>query len=227
MFEAKKIRTKTVGDELREARNLLNFSLKEVSRQINIPVNYLEQIETGNYDNKLADVYLIGYLKKYAQLLELDPVEIVNKFKKEKGIKKQNGLTKERKSVFKKVSLSNKPVYITPKRITLVLAIVFIGLIFGYFWRQLSYVLFPPEIEVFYPESSEAVVYKDNIEIYGKTDQGTQVTINGKRITVDNNGCFRKKVYLNEGLNNLVIEAKDLLGRKHTINKKVIFIKSD
>jgi len=88
-------------------------------------------------------------------------------------------------------------------------------------------VLFPPEIEVFYPESSEAVVYKDNIEIYGKTDQGTQVTINGKRITVDNNGYFRKKVYLSEGLNNLVIEAKDLLGRKHTINKKVIFIKSD
>jgi len=61
-------------------------------------------------------VYLIGYLKKYAQLLELDPVEIVNKFKKEKGIKKQNGLTKEKKSVFKKVSLSNKPVYITPKK---------------------------------------------------------------------------------------------------------------
>ncbi|MGC8872978.1 MAG: helix-turn-helix domain-containing protein [Chloroflexia bacterium] len=74
-----------VGDTLRERREERGLTLDDVSRQTRIRREYLEALESSQYDRLPADVYVRGFLRAYAQLLGLDPTETVRAYEKERG----------------------------------------------------------------------------------------------------------------------------------------------
>ena len=211
MFKTKEIKTNTLGDKLKDTRESMKMPLRQASEKTNIPLNYLEYLEAGDYDELPADVYIVAYLKKYAEILNLNIEETVKQFKAEKGIIVD--LPKDSKS-------SNKAV-ITPKRLTLVLAIIVIALIFGYFWHQLSYLLSPPSIKITQP-ASDLTTSQRFVEVSGQTESDVYLTINGKEVYVDSRGYFKSAINLELGLNILKIEAKDRLGKTNTIIRRVM-----
>jgi cytoskeleton protein RodZ len=73
------------GDLLRQARLEKKLDLDEISATINVRVAQLKAIEDGHIDQLPGMTYATGFVKSYAMLLKLDPVEIVNKFKAEHG----------------------------------------------------------------------------------------------------------------------------------------------
>jgi len=74
---------KTVGDNLRKAREEKNITLEEVSEKLKIKVAQLKAIENNEIDKLPGKIYGIGFVKVYANYLELDSKEIVSRFKKE------------------------------------------------------------------------------------------------------------------------------------------------
>jgi len=159
MFKTKEIKTNTLGDKLKDTRESMKMSLGQVSEKTNIPSNYLEYLEAGDYDELPADVYIIAYLKKYAEILNLNIEEIIKQFKAEKGVIVD----------LPKKSKNDKGVVITPKRLTLVVGIIVIALIFGYFWHQLSYLLSPPSIKITQP-ASDLTTSQRFVEVSGQTE---------------------------------------------------------
>lgn len=215
MFKTKEIKTYTLGDKLKDVRESMKMPLWQASKKTNIPLNYLEHLEQGNYEELPADIYVVAYLKKYAEILNLNIEEILELFKAERGI-----IADSPKSSKK----NRKGVVITPKRLTLVLVIIGIALIFGYFWHQLSYLINPPNIKITQPVS-DLTTNQRFIEVSGQTESDVHLTINGKEIYVDSRGYFRSAIDLELGLNILKIEAKDRFGKTSTVIRKVMVIR--
>src|SRR3990167_4348468 len=63
---------KSLGEIFKERRVELNLSLKEVESATNIRAAHLEAIEEGLVDRFLSKVYMYGFMRQYAQFLELD-----------------------------------------------------------------------------------------------------------------------------------------------------------
>jgi len=224
MFKTKEIKTQTLGDKLKNARESIKMTFKEISARINIPINYLEYLEQGDYEKLPADVYAVAYLKKYAEILNLNIEKAVEQFKLERGL--ANTLSQHQKSSERSKSFGNrKPLLlITPKRVGLVVTIVILSLIFGYFWRQLNYLIYPPGIKISQP-ASDITIQEDFIKVLGRTEPHVYLTINGQEVYVDSRGHFQSVINLDAGLNILKIEAKDRFGKTSTVIRRVMVTK--
>lgn len=70
-----------IGDTLRNAREARKLTLKDVSKETNIVVKYLEALENEEFDKFPSETYLLGFLRSYAEFLRLDPDELVQAYK--------------------------------------------------------------------------------------------------------------------------------------------------
>lgn len=69
-----------VGDTLRNSREVSGVTLEEVSKDLDIPIILLEQIEDGN-TGAFKDVFeLKEYIRKYAKYIGLNPDEVIDDF---------------------------------------------------------------------------------------------------------------------------------------------------
>jgi len=71
----------TITTILRQAREQKGVSLKDVEGQTRIPVKYLQALEGAGENGLLADeMYLIPFLRSYANFLGVDPNQAVTRF---------------------------------------------------------------------------------------------------------------------------------------------------
>ena len=69
-----------IGNQLRKAREATGITLDEVSSDLDIKVNVLDNIENGNI-GCFKDIYLLkDYIQEYSKYLGLDPEKMVNQF---------------------------------------------------------------------------------------------------------------------------------------------------
>ncbi len=69
-----------VGDTLKNSREVSGVTLEEVSKDLDIPVILLEQIEDGNI-GAFSDIFkLKEYIRKYSKYLGIDSDDIMNTF---------------------------------------------------------------------------------------------------------------------------------------------------
>ncbi|MGL4685158.1 MAG: helix-turn-helix domain-containing protein [Commensalibacter sp.] len=73
----------TVGTVLRARREQLGWSLDEVSKRLRIRQEFLNALEEGQIDKLPGIVYASGFLRAYAELLNLNTDEILQRFKSE------------------------------------------------------------------------------------------------------------------------------------------------
>jgi cytoskeleton protein RodZ len=70
------------GRSYQETRKKYNLSIADVAYHLRIQASYIEAIETGQYEKIPGQIYVIGFLKSYAEFLGLDGEYIVAEIKK-------------------------------------------------------------------------------------------------------------------------------------------------
>ena len=70
-----------VGESLKQGRIRRKTSLIKISKILNISINYLEAIENDEFSKTPGGVYTIGFIRTYANYLNLDSNEIINTYK--------------------------------------------------------------------------------------------------------------------------------------------------
>ncbi|MEC7266197.1 MAG: RodZ domain-containing protein [Pseudomonadota bacterium] len=70
-----------IGTALRDARVARNLSLAEVSALLRIREAHLEAIELEDFEQLPGNVYVIGFIRTYAQYLELNESDMIMRFK--------------------------------------------------------------------------------------------------------------------------------------------------
>jgi transcription termination factor Rho len=69
--------TANLGEQLRQAREKRQLSLKQVESETKIPEDCLQQFEDNHFDFDLPAIYRRGFLKIYSQFLGLDPAKFI------------------------------------------------------------------------------------------------------------------------------------------------------
>jgi cytoskeleton protein RodZ len=73
----------TVGQDLRKARQRKGEDLAQASAVLKIRKDYLDALEESKFDAIPGRAYIIGFIRTYAQYLGLDPVECIDRVKRE------------------------------------------------------------------------------------------------------------------------------------------------
>ena len=103
-------------------------------------------------------------------------------------------------------------------RLTYIALAAFFLIIIGYAYFEARGLLFGPSITV---TSEVTEVHDPLIRIAGKADRISSLSMNGKTISVTEDGVFEEQYLLAEGYNRIVLDAKDKYGRT---SRKVIEI---
>ena len=70
----------TIGERLEEARKRKGISIREAAEATKIRGDYLHKFESNQFDIKLPEIYVRGFLRIYANYLKLSPEKIVNDY---------------------------------------------------------------------------------------------------------------------------------------------------
>ncbi len=215
-FKTKKIITpRTVGSKLKLARRRKKLSIEQAEEGTKVRAKYLKAIESDDWREFPSRIYVLGYVRRYAEYLDLESKKILSEFEAEFG-RSWHGpkIKKTQKRLFENV-------VITPKLIIGVLAFIFIFALVSYIVFSINKFSRPPEVTIIHPV--EEVVLDKNILIEGKTLDTAIVEINSQLVNVSDDGAFSQKVELIEGLNIFEIKAKNRLGKESYKSLKVIY----
>jgi cytoskeleton protein RodZ len=75
---------KKFADELKSAREEKGLPLKQISVKTRIDLKFLQAIENADFDI-MPDLYMRAFIKEFAQLIDLDTAEILQKFENAKA----------------------------------------------------------------------------------------------------------------------------------------------
>ncbi len=78
-----------VGDRLRQAREQKGITVAEAGARLHILSSYINAMENGRYGVLPGTVFLRGYVRSYARLLELNEDEVVGQLDRELGTTKE------------------------------------------------------------------------------------------------------------------------------------------
>jgi len=70
-----------VGSIFRDARLGKGLTMEQVSDETNISKRFLQGIEADNFDGFPGEVYILGFLRNYAEFLGLDAAKIIERYR--------------------------------------------------------------------------------------------------------------------------------------------------
>lgn len=211
-FETKKLSMETLGEYLLEVRHQFGYTLEEVSQKTGIYEKFIHYIETGKYHLLPPGVYVLGFLKKLAQVYNISCEDLLAQYRKERGIVEHQASEKlagqkNWKEWFKKIT-------ITPKLLTVSGSVAVGAIAFLYIVFQVFAINKTPDLVISEPQN-DAVINGTSINVAGTTEPGITVSINGQNVFVDPDGKFRTTIGVAPGQKELKIEAANKFGKKN------------
>lgn len=199
-FTRKKVESLTLGEKLRKLRSDFRMSLVDVSKATRIQVKYLELLESGEYEKLPADVYVRGFLRSYARYLNVDEQTLVRLYERERHI--QENLDRENTRNTKHVTHSFTPtsIVITSRSVAVAVIALLVAGAFFYLYQEFKSFAADPELVILEPQYG-ATIESNEVVVQGKTDKGSQVSLNNQTIFVDGEGLFSDKLFLQPGIN--------------------------
>src|SRR5712691_8977075 len=121
-----------LGDQLRAQRERKGITLGQAAADTRIREKFLKALEDGDYQSLPGAVYTRGFLRNYAEYLDLETDELVALFQQERGGGPPEPSAKRSFKPYRPVlhrSLIFRPVVFVP-----VLILAFVGSFLGYIY---------------------------------------------------------------------------------------------
>lgn len=198
-----------IGKVLSDARKHKKFTLDDVHKFVKIHPKFLKALEEGDYEVFSNEIHAKGFLKNYAEFLELDVDRILALWRREYGDK--FGI--ESSKNFKVKKLDSAKLVVTPGLILTIASIFLIFGFFGYLFYQYRSYSGAPKLEIYSPKNN-IVVNSEVLDVTGKTDRDSVLLINNQRVILDKDGTFATSIKLKSGLNTLSFLSVNKLGKE-------------
>ncbi|NCS32372.1 helix-turn-helix domain-containing protein [bacterium] len=204
---------KRVGDILKEKRLEQGKTLEDLSKITKIRKYFLSAIEDGRYEDLPDMVYVKGFIQSYSQALGLDPEKVLPFYRRE--------FAEEQKEYKETKELTSKPlITITFGKVFAVIVAVGLTIFLGILFTQYKQFSNAPILIVDSPSDQFSTEQK-KISVFGTTDSGNIVTINGEEVRLSASGNFELSYTLEDGLNKIIISVENKLGKKTEITRTV------
>ena len=214
----------SLGEQLRAQRERKGITLEQAAADTRIREKFLTALEAGDYPALPGAVYTRGFLRNYAEYLDLETDELVALFQQERGGAPPEPTPKRTFKPYRPVvhqSLIFRPVVFVP-----VLIIAFVGLFLGYMYYQFTTFATLPKLEITDP-STDGLSASGDLFVRGVTVPGGRVTVTvypGPEVLdlrSGDDGNFGVSVNLNPGSNHLVVEVLDAAGKTNHVSRTI------
>jgi cytoskeletal protein RodZ len=201
------------GDKLKTARLKKRLSLEDVSKKLQIRLEYLSALEREEYGTLPSGLYGRQFLKEYCRFLSLNFKQII-------ALTPLNG-NKTDENPFSQKILRKHKFLIFPKLVRSLIFITLFLICILYLLIYFRQLISPPNLSVAYPDKN-LVTNELIIEVKGKSDPETEIQINNTNIMSAKDGSFSQEIKLKQGLNKLTISAKKKYGEEIIIQRQVL-----
>jgi cytoskeletal protein RodZ len=212
---------KTVGQLLKEERLKQRKTIEDVFLKTKIPEASLEALESDKFDKLPSKTFVKGFIRNYAQELNLDPEKILAVFRRDHDIETK---TKVEPKDGKKAIEEN---FIwTPKTTIVLLFVLVLTFVGGFLFLQIRSYIFSPVLVVKAPKDN-SIVRDFSVTVQGNTIADAQLSINNSVVSVDLDGNFSYKLKLLPGENIIKIKALNRWGKQTEVIRRVLVDKTD
>jgi cytoskeletal protein RodZ len=219
----------SLGDRLRAARALKRASLGDAELATSVATKYLRALEQGHLADLPAEVYVVGFLRRYARWLALDPTEVITAYRQEVALAaatRPHTVLSRSQLVRPLQPLVSRPILMTPERFVGVAVSVGVLLVIGYVWFQVKSFAAAPPLDVATAVDNQ-VVSVDTLTLAGSTDAAATLVINGQTVPVDPTGRFSATIRLVDGVNTIELRAQNRTDKETVKVLKVLATLAD
>lgn len=202
---------KKLGEILKEQRVARHLSTEEVASELLFKKEVVQALEDGDWGALPEAATVKGFIKNYADLLELDSGHLLALHRAEYDERKYTTPQAKRKR-----RLMFTPNLIPP--LTFAIAAV---TFFVYLAVQYTSILSAPKVEIYTPQN-DITTAAAVIEVSGKAEEDTTVSIDGELVPIDESGNFNYQMKLEDGRNVIEVVASKRLSPK---TKKTIVVR--
>lgn len=218
-FTQKKIHfdAETISEQLRLKRQDLGLKLEKVAKETRINIKYLNALEKGRFDLLPSGLYGKNYLREYANYLRLDAESLLDLYGNE-----AIGAVKVREGELFNTQVVKRHYFLSfPRIIRGFLIILGVAIAGVYLIFRLKGIVSPPKLEIYTPLDN-LTTSSSTVELIGKSEPESQLTVNGEQIISDSYGAFSKSVSLQKGINFITISAQKKYGRETVEVRRVL-----
>ncbi len=212
-----------LGDALRTQRESMGVTMEQAAEDTRIRTKFLQAIESGDYQSLPGTVYTKGFLRNYAQYLNLDPEELLALYTGERG-----GTDPVRTFAPMKPLVKRSFIF-TPTVLVPVVVLAGIVLFIAYVYYQFTNFAVAPHVDITDP-AADAVSQTAEYTIKGRTNPEGRITvrvspgqdtINDVRPATD--GTFTVTVPLKPGPNHVEVQVLDPAGKLAQATRTIQF----
>ena len=201
---------KKLGEILKETRLAKHLSQEEVASQLLLKKEIIEALEEGDWASLPDSAFTKGFIKNYASLLDLDAHRLLALYRAEYD---------ERK--FKHIpSKTKRRLMFTPNFIPPITAAAAVIIFLSYLFIHYTSILSAPKVTINSP-ADDITTTASVIEVSGKTEKDTTISIDGELVPLDPSGNFNYQIKLQDGKNIIEIVASKRLSPKTKIKRVV------
>lgn len=121
------------GDMLRQAREQLGYSQKDIANRLRLRLSVINDIEDNNFEQSQLATFTRGYVRSYAKFVGLDEAEVLAKLDQHGHAQHQDHEMQSFSRRTKREAHDNRIM-----RLTWALAIIFVGLTGIWWWQSLQ-----------------------------------------------------------------------------------------
>ncbi|MEX2047463.1 MAG: RodZ domain-containing protein [Chloroflexota bacterium] len=202
-----------LGETLRTQREKKGITLEQAASDTRIREKFLKGLEDSDYQTLPGTVYTKGFLRNYAEYLELNTEELVVQFHQERDLPDVPRSFKPMNPIMRR-SLIFTPAVLVP-----VVVLAGIVLFVSYLYYQFVSFAVPPKLEVTDPPT-DSIAQSADFVVRGRTVPDGRVTVQvfpGPLTVADirpsADGTFSVNVQLSPGANHIVVEVLDTTGK--------------
>jgi cytoskeletal protein RodZ len=208
---------KSVGKLLRTARRKKNIDLDEVVEATKIKRKFLQALEKNNFRAISSPVAAAGFIKNYAEFLDLSSERLLALFRRDtRRAGKKEVIPQGIKEELEKSGLSW-----SPKTTFIAITLTIFFLLAAYLAYQYFSFASAPDLEVFQPQEGQQIE-TNQLVVFGRTDAGAVVKINGQPVSPSEDGTFRFGLDLLTGENKILVEAFNKQGKESRVERTVV-----
>lgn len=211
------------GEVLRERRERKGITLEQAAEDTRIREKFLAALESGDHHALPGAVYTKGFLRSYAEYLDLDGADLIALYTAERVTTPEAPRTFEPMRPVLRSGVFISPTVLVP---IVVLALV-VGFI-GYMSYQFASFATPPRIEVLEPAASDTLARASEYVVRGRTVRDGRVTIRvfpGPTTLADirpaSDGTFSATIELRPGINHIEIRVLDAAGKASEVARTI------
>jgi cytoskeletal protein RodZ len=211
-----------LGEILRAQREKRSITLDQAAADTRIREKFLQALEDGDHQSLPGAVYTKGFLRNYAEYLDLGSEELIALFNQERGLQ-----TEPNRKFRPMRPIGRRNLVFTPAVFVPIIVLAVVGLFIGYLYYQFTSFAVAPMLDVSDP-ATDSIAQDSHFVIRGRTVPTGTVTVQvfpGPLTVPDikpaSDGTFSAPITLTAGANHLVIKVLDQSGKASEINRSV------